>query len=136
MPLSISRGRSTWSRRRRCRASSTQCPRFGASSGTSNASHQRSLLLGDSWTSVRVATPQASCHQAAERELVLPVRFLLTEQGFDLVVGLGFQHRATLSSVPRAIGSWQSIHQHGLCDPGDGRWRCEPGRVGMWLALA
>ena len=71
----------------------------------------------------RIATPQAPCHQPAQGQVVGPVRFLLAKQGFDLMVGLGFQHPQTLSRVPPAIGSWQSIHQHGFTTLREG-WRC------------
>ena len=101
-----------------------QRPRFGSQAKRHKQAEPPAFAAaGGELDERRVTTPQASCHQPAQGQVVRPVRFLLTEQGFDLMVGLGFQHLQTLSRVPPAIGSWQSIHQHGFTTLREG-WRC------------
>ena len=110
-----------------------QCPRFGSQAQRHQQTEPPAFAAaGGELNECCVATPQASCHQPAQGQVVGPVGFFLTEQGFDLVVGLGFQHRQTLSRVPLAIGSWQSIHQHGFTTLRE-RWRCNRD---VWGSLA
>ena len=61
-----------------------------------------------------VPASEAPGHQPAEGEMVRPVRITVPQQGFQLFVGLGFQHRTTLRMVAGMSGSARSIDQHGV----------------------